>query len=430
VNDERAARLLDPLGAGEGRASFIVPGRIEVLGKHTDYAGGRSLLCATEPGFAAAVAPRGDGRVQVADVRSRQNIDLDAGPQVGRMPRWSVYPRTVLQRARSDFGIPIPGCDILLDSDLPSAAGISSSSALITAVFLALDAVAGISASPRYQAAIRSREDLAAYLAAVERGTPFAGLGSDAAGVGTRGGGEDHTAILCAEPGRLVRYAFEPTRREAAVPVPDGLTFAVAFSGVRAPKTGAARDRYNRLSDLAAHAAALWRSATGGDERHLGAIAAAGPDALARLNDVLWCGRDPSSRDALRARVRHFIAESEEIVPAASDALAARDLRRFGEVVDRSQALADRLLGNQVPQTRWLAAEARRRGAAAASAFGAGFGGSVWALVPRDSAPEFLRGWRHAYERQAGRRRLAAFFHTPAAYPARRGPGTSPRPGG
>jgi galactokinase len=435
VNDDRAARLLDQLGAREGGVCFIVPGRIEVLGKHTDYAGGRSLLCATVRGFAAAAAPRGDGRVRVADARSRQHVDLDAGPQTRGMPRWSVYPRTVLERARSDFGTPIPGCDILLDSDLPSAAGISSSSALITAVFLALDAVAALSASPRYQTAIRSREDLAAYLAAVERGTPFAGLGSDAAGVdaagiGTRGGGEDHTAILCAEPGRLVRYAFEPTRREGTVPVPDGLTFAVASSGVRAPKAGVARDRYNRLSDLATHAAALWRSATGGDEPHLGAIAEAGPDALARLHDVLWCRRDPASRDALRARVRHFVAESEEIVPAACDALAARDLRRFGEVVDRSQALADRLLGNQVPQTRWLAAEARRRGAAAASAFGAGFGGSVWALVPRDSAPEFLRGWRHAYERQAGRRRLAAFFHTPAAYPARRGPGKSPGPGG
>jgi galactokinase len=420
MNDERAARLLERLGTGEGRACFVVPGRIEVLGKHTDYAGGRSLLCATERGMVVAVAPRSDGRVRVTDARSEQQVDLAEGTEAARIPRWAVYPRTVLRRAGADFGVPIPGCDILLDSDLPSAAGLSSSSALITAIFLALDAMGGLSATAPYQAAIRSREELAAYLAAVERGTPFAGLGADDHGVGTRGGGEDHTAILCGEAGRIVQYAFEPTRREGAVPVPAGLTFAVASSGVRAPKTGSARDRYNQLSDLAARAAELWRRATGRPEPHLGAVVAAGPETLARLHDVLWCVGDPGTRDALRARVRHFVAESEEIVPAAARALAARDLRALGEAVDRSQSLADRLLGNQVPETRWLAAEARRRGAAAASAFGAGFGGAVWALVPRDHAPEFIRGWRHAYERHAGHRRHAAWFHTSAAPPARR----------
>lgn len=419
MTEERAARLLDRFTGRAGRACFIVPGRIEVLGKHTDYAGGRSLLCAMEPGFAVAVAPREDERIRVADVLAGQHIDLAPEPVSALRPGWSVYPETVLRRARSDFGVDLPGCDLLLESDLPAAAGLSSSSALITGVFLALDDVAGLRHTEPYRAAIRSREDLAAYLAAVERGTAFAGLGGDDAGVGTHGGGQDHTAILCAERGTLVRYAFEPTRREGAVAVPDGWTFAIATSGVRALKTGSARDRYNRLSDLAARAAALWRRATGGDEANLGAIASAGPEALARLSDVLWCGREPAGREALRDRVRHFVAESEEIVPNAAHALATGDLERFGEIADRSQALAQQLLGNQVPETRWLAAEARNRGAAAASAFGAGFGGSVWALVPEADASEFLRGWRHAYERQVGHRPHALWFHTPAADPAR-----------
>lgn len=398
------------------RASFRVPGRIEVLGKHTDYAGGRSLLCATEQGFDVAVAGRPDGRIRVGV--AGEHVDFTAGPGTGRRPSWAVYPEAVLRRARSDFGAELPGCDIVLTGDLPPAAGLSSSSAMLTAVFLALDAVAGLSATEAYRAAIRSREELAAYLAAVERGTPFPGLGSDAAGVGTRGGGEDHTAILCAEPDRLVRYAFEPTRREGVVRMPDGWTFAIAASGVRAPKAGIVRDRYNRLSDLAGRAAAVWRDATGRDEPHLGAIAAAGPDALATLDHVLRRG-DPAGRDALRNRVRHFVAESEEIVPAAAAALADGRLERFGELADRSQALADQYLGNQVPETRWLAAEGRRQGAAAASSFGAGFGGSVWALVPRDDATRFLRDWRLAYERHAGHRRHAAWFLTPAAEPAR-----------
>ena len=69
----------------------------------------------------------------------------------------------------------------------------------------------------------------------------------------------------------------------------------------------------------------------------------------------------------------------------------------YGRLVDDSQQLAERLLGNQIPQTIRLARLARENGAAAASAFGAGFGGSVWALVAVDRAAEFLAAWKAAY---------------------------------
>ena len=74
------------------------------------------------------------------------------------------------------------------------------------------------------------------------------------------------------------------------------------------------------------------------------------------------------------------------------------DLAAFGDICDRSQLLSDIGLENIVAETRWLPAKARELGAAAASAFGAGFGGSVWALVERAKAPAFLDAWRAAYE--------------------------------
>ena len=61
----------------------------------------------------------------------------------------------------------------------------------------------------------------------------------------------------------------------------------------------------------------------------------------------------------------------------------------FGKLVDESQVAAEELLGNQVPETISLAKHARALGAYAASAFGAGFGGSVWALVSRSEAEQF-----------------------------------------
>jgi galactokinase len=91
------------------------------------------------------------------------------------------------------------------------------------------------------------------------------------------------------------------------------------------------------------------------------------------------------------------VVESEELIPAASDALARGDLAAFGAVVDRSQARAERLLENQIDETIELARSARELGAVAASAFGAGFGGSVWALVRADSAREFLHRWEQLH---------------------------------
>ncbi|HOQ61704.1 MAG TPA: hypothetical protein PKZ08_13850, partial [Vicinamibacterales bacterium] len=97
------------------------------------------------------------------------------------------------------------------------------------------------------------------------------------------------------------------------------------------------------------------------------------------------------------------------------------DLARFGALVDRSQEAAERWLGNQIPETVTLAREARRLGAAAASAFGGGFGGSVWALVPRDRAGSFAREWHAAYrERFPGPASCARFFETSAGPSAMR----------
>src|SRR5690606_41772673 len=94
------------------------------------------------------------------------------------------------------------------------------------------------------------------------------------------------------------------------------------------------------------------------------------------------------------AGVCHCAEESCIIMPAASDALARGDVAAFGELVDRSQHLAETRLGNQIEETIHLARTARELGAAAASAFGAGFGGSVWALVEEPVALEFIERWR------------------------------------
>jgi len=76
---------------------------------------------------------------------------------------------------------------------------------------------------------------------------------------------------------------------------------------------------------------------------------------------------------------------------------AVGEVDKIGVLIDRSQDGAERLLCNQVPETIALARLARDLGAVAASAFGAGFGGSVWAMVKTDRAKDFASEWAVRY---------------------------------
>jgi galactokinase len=114
-----------------------------------------------------------------------------------------------------------------------------------------------------------------------------------------------------------------------------------------------------------------------------------------------------------------FDEESNHLVPEAARAIATRDYARLGAVAERSHALAIEKLGNQLPETIDLQLSARTLGAHAASAFGAGFGGSVWALVPTASAESFAQEWEREYRsRYAEAGRTSRFFASRPGGPA------------
>ncbi|HID74369.1 MAG TPA: galactokinase [Planctomycetaceae bacterium] len=401
--------------------AFYVPGRIEVLGKHTDYAGGSSMLVAVERGFCLVAAPRADNMVRITDVVLDETIqfplDADLQPRVGH---WSNYPMTVARRVARNFPGIGRGAEVAFGSDLPVAAGLSSSSVMIVAVFLAMAELNELWTWRELTGNVRDLPELAGYLACVENGQTFGTLVGDR-GVGTVGGSEDHTAMLCCHPGRLDEYSYCPVRFRRWLPMPAGYVFAVGSSGVVAEKTGAAMEKYNRASRLAWSAAALWRRATGRDDPHLAAALASAADAPQRIAEVLRGAQvdEPGiTPEALLARFDHFRIEDGQLRPQAGDALARGDLEAFGRFTDQSQRLAEELLGNQVPETMHLARSARQLGAVASLAFGAGFGGSVWALVASERIDRFLADWRDDYRQRFPQHASAAQFFATGAGPA------------
>lgn len=390
-------------GPGNRRAEkSFVPGRIEVLGKHTDYAGGRSLLAAMECGVAVVSALNGTEEVRLANADPQfpkaafplsPNGPIPIGP-------WTNYPMTVARRLLRNFGSEkkLRGVDAAFASTLPPASGMSSSSAIIVASFFALAGPNQMLELPKFKASIQTAEDLATYLACHENGRSFRDLAGER-GVGTFGGSEDHTAMLCCQPGRLSVCSFCPTRIERAVPFPEDLVFVVCHSGVPAEKTGEALEKYNSVSARARQACALYNAHYQTRHETLADIVRdnASLERQALLNKF---AKIPGANDLpgrWLERFQQFVMESEYLVPRAAEALANSDLSEFGRLVDQSHANSHRLLGNIIPEIDWLQQSARQLGAMAASGFGAGFGGSVYAIVRAAEAAQFQRPWKKTY---------------------------------
>lgn len=386
--------------------AWWVPGRLEVFGTHTDYAGGRTLVCAIPRGFAVVARHRRDGIVRVIDARRGQDVELCPEEILGAEPLeqfgWRRYVAVVARRLARNFPGASLGTDIVIASDLPRAAGMSSSSALVVTVAAVLVHAATLTARDEWRRNIHGKEDEAGYYACMENGLSFGTLTGDG-GVGTHGGSEDHAAIVTATARHLSAFSFVPMRPLEIVPLPDAWRFVVTPSGVAAQKAGTAREAYNRLSAGTRVLLDLW------NRQHIDPAASLqaalldpvneGPDyqrrAAALLRERIAISNiDGWPHHVLARRLDHFINEDARI-PEAVNAVRRGDRDSLGRLSTDSQVESETLLGNQIPQTIALAAQARTLGAFAAKSFGAGFGGSVWALIERERADEFARRWTH-----------------------------------
>ncbi len=364
--------------------SFFVSGRIEFLGKHTDYCGGRSLVCAIDKGFTVNFSHNDDGYINLTNEDTNEVITFSLTQNLTvRENHWANYPQTVTKRIAENFkSQELIGVDINFSSNLPQAAGVSSSSALIIATFIAISKVNNLQNYAEYKQNISNEYDLGNYLGCIENGYDFGEL-KGTKGVGTFGGSQDQTAIICCKSNHLSQFSFCPVQHKGEFPLPENLVFVIASSGIIAEKTGAAKDKYNRLSIMSQEIIKKFD-----DKLSLAQVVEkyGFEEIIAKLN----------SQDLVN-RLTQFYIESYEIIPQVAELLEKGEITKIGELIDKSHQNANELLGNQTPETNYLQAIAREIGAIASSAFGAGFGGSVYALVEKNDAENFLNTWQNNY---------------------------------
>lgn len=388
--------------SASARSVWRVPGRIEILGKHTDYAGGRVLVGAVDRGVTACAKRSNNamGTLTATTTAAGEPVSLTANVNAALpVGHWGHYLQTVLDRLTHNFGASVPAC-LTITSDLPSASGMSSSSALVCACALALADLNGWSSTEVWKRNNPDRLSLAGYLASVENGTDWREL-PGTTGVGTRGGSEDHTGMLCGARDKLIYAEFDPVQVLRHITFPSQWSIVVGISGVLAEKSGAALENYNRGPETLQTVLARWNEANGRSDATLASAVrsligeATGSEAMKdpQLKRLL----DFTKSNYERGRVEQFLIESLVLVPAGADAIATADANAIGAIVNRSHHLANERLLNQVPATNSMVSLARGMGAIGASAFGAGWGGSVYAIVPSTDAHAFADEWIERY---------------------------------
>src|SRR5215468_3258666 len=201
------------------------PGRVNLIGEHIDYHNLPVLPMALTRAVRIDFIPRADHHITAeSDSYGRREFDWTSGLTPVARGDWENYLRASAQAISGKWGV-LRGIDAHISSDLPAAAGLSSSSALLVAFTLAL---------------LRANHHEATFEELMEilpDGEQF---------VGTRGGGMDHAASLGSRAGCASLIQFAPLSIER-IPIPAGWTFLVAHSMQTAEKSGAVRERYNAV---------------------------------------------------------------------------------------------------------------------------------------------------------------------------------------
>jgi galactokinase len=374
--DRVVAAFTETFGS-EPDGRWWAPGRVNLIGEHTDYNDGFVLPLALEQGVAAAARVADEPVLRVRSAQQGDTVTVAlADIAADTVDGWSAYVAGVAWAMRA-AGHELPGLDVVVDGDVPAGAGLSSSAALECAVAVAWNDLAGLKLS---------REDLVAVTRSAENDV-----------VGAPTGGMDQMASVFGRAGHLV---FLDMRSLAVEPVPfdpPGAGLALVVVDTHAPHSHVDGEYAERRWSCETAARLLGVPALrdiSSDELD---------DALARLGD----GADG---DLLRKRVRHIVTENARVLDVVEALRSGADPREIGPALTASHVSMRDDFEITVPEVDTAVAAALDAGAHGARMTGGGFGGCVLALVEADAVDATVRAVEAAYER--------ARFRAPSAFVA------------
>lgn len=337
---------------GDREHVVFAPGRVNLIGEHTDYNDGLVLPCALPLGTAIAVSPRDDGELHAVSgsgsTLRRERFSLQPVPAPLERGSWANYLRGMVAEM-SAAGIDVPGANLAIVGDLPQGAGLSSSASLSVAIARALLALSpGAASNPPSNASIARWAQSSEHRYA-----------------GCLCGIMDPMAAACVAPGEaLLLDCQDLTARTLAIPA--DWTVLIIDSGARRELVSG---EYNARRAQCEAAAVHY-----------------GVRSLRELDSVTLNAARAALDDTTFRRARHVVHENDRVRRAA-EALAQHDLKMFGAALRDSHRSLHEDFEVTIPQTNELAEQTNRlidrhaHGQGGARMTGGGFGGCIVAVL-------------------------------------------------
>jgi len=368
---DQASAALRAVFGREPEAGLAVqaPGRVNLIGEHTDYNGGLVLPCAIDRGTVAVAARRNDALLRVHSTTLAATGEIRAIP-FARGRGWLDYVAGVAAAFRSE-GLPVPGLDIALASDLPRESGLSSSASLEVAIATLLDVAghAGLDGATRARLAHRAENEF----------------------VGVPCGRMDQLASALGQPSAALRIDCRDFSVRA-VPLPgERMRVLIVDSGVR--RQLADGDYGRRRAECEAGLAAA---------REAG-IAPAGAQTWREVEPARLAELERALDPPLFRRARHVLTENAR-VDAVCSALARGDLARVGALLhEGQQSLRDDFEVSRSELDVLCELGDAAPGCYGSRLTGAGFGGCTIHLVEPSRAGEVGASIGRGFARRFGR---------------------------
>ncbi len=364
LSDTRVNELFSEFFGSQPQALVKAPGRVNLIGEHTDYNGGFVLPVAINYHTYIALRPRADRNLRLVawnfanaealvPLTEEQIPDLQHG--------WSNYVRGVVQQLRR-AGFQLAGGDLYIAGDLPAGAGLSSSASLEMAVIRALLALSGETIDPTQAALL--------------------GQAAENQFVGCNCGIMDQLISACgqARSALLIDCQDLSTR---AVTMPDDWEMLIVHSGI---KRGLVGSEYNQRRQQCEQAATHF-----------------GHTSLRALDLTRLLAAEGTLDDLSFRRARHVLTENARTLAAAA-ALASGDLRTLVRAMAESHASMRDDFNITTPAIDYLVQLIADAGAGRAGVrmTGGGFGGCVIALAPAVVIPQLMQAVTNRYEQETG----------------------------
>ncbi|MFY0529692.1 galactokinase [Archangium gephyra] len=346
-----------------GAAPTVVvrsPGRVNLIGEHTDYNDGFVLPIAIDREVWIALRPRDDRRVSVHSLDYGASLTFELGPISRAGTDWAEYVKGVAW-ALQEAGHTLQGWEGVMSGEVPRGAGLSSSAAVELAVQRAFATVSGLPWKPSEMALLGQRVE-----------NKWIGVNSGIMDQMIVAGGRQNHALLI----DCRSLEFQP------VPVPAGAVVVVLDTGTR---RGLVDSAYNERRSQCEEAARFF-----------------GVKALRDVDAKTFSARQNELEPLVRRRARHVITENDRTVLAA-EAMRAGDLTRLGQLMDASHASLrdDFEVTNDALNTIVTLARAQP-GCFGARMTGAGFGGCAVALVSPEPSEAFVQTINEKYKQATG----------------------------